>query len=414
MEDKLRADQWLFVLFVFTLPFATQFNILGAQCQLSDVMFLAAAIVWIISLAAKRTSLRPHWFYVCLAAYAVAVILSTVTSVDTSRSAVKLAGKLYLIGIAFLTINCVTSIDVFRRVKQVWLIGAGVVLLFNLLGIILFYLGWQDAPQNIVVHDGYGSLPPGNYPRLEGFFAYPAILCNFLSLTWMFALASRIEWLRSTRFWLFAAALFIVDAFTLTPGFGGIFFVTGIFLQEKLRAGPKQIYGRLAFASGLLIAAAFLIITSIALFPYKSEIAPSARVHAWQTAFETFLDYPMLGRGIGQPVANASFTDPSGTDRLLTDAHNTYISLLAESGIIGFAAFMSIVGFAVLNLIRWNPNGELCKTIRLCLLLAILDAFFYQSLTGSYEDMRHLWVLFGIGVAVGRLDTSPVTNQKYS
>ena len=40
------------------------------------------------------------------------------------------------------------------------------------------------------------------------------------------------------------------------------------------------------------------------------------------------------------------------------------------------------------------------KTIKFCLILALIDAFFYQSMTGSYEDMRHLWFLLGLAVGV--------------
>ena len=219
-------------------------------------------------------------------------------------------------------------------------------------------------------------------------------------------------WLRNRGFWLFAAALLIVDAFSLTPGLGGIFLATGYFLHERSKAGSNHSVGRLSFLSGLLIAAAFLVVTSISLFTYDPSgnqdtlldrgIVPSVRVYAWRSALATFLDKPLLGHGVGMPVANAAFTDPSGEGHLLTDAHNTYLSVLGETGLVGFVTFMTIVCFAVVGLIRWKPDSEAMKTIRLCLLLAMLDAFFYQSLTGSYEDTRHLWVLFGMAAVAGQ------------
>lgn len=413
MEDKLRAEQWLYLLFVFTHPFATPFHIFGAPLQVSDLLFLATAAVWFISVAARRTSIRWSGFYICLAAYAVAVTLSTITSVDPTRSSVKLAGKFYLIAVAFLTFNIVTSLGVLKRILQAWLIGAGVVLFCSLLGIILFYAGLRDPAQNIVVHPIFGSLPSGNYPRIEGLFSYPSVLCNFLAVTWVFALAVWSNgWLRTRWFWLFGITLLIVDAFTLTPGLGGIFLATCIFVGKKLKGG----FGRLALASGLLIATAFLFAASVTLFSYDAsgtrvpliggEISPSHRARAWQTAFETFLENPILGPGVGMPIANAQYTDPSGNAQLLTDAHNTYISLLGETGFLGFVTFMSIVFFVTFSLLRWKPESESIKTIWLCLVLAMLDAFFYQSLTGSYEDTRHLWVLFGTiaGVAFNELN----------
>ncbi|MFN0278477.1 MAG: O-antigen ligase family protein [Pyrinomonadaceae bacterium] len=415
-EDKLRVEQWLYCLFVFTLPFATPFNFLGAPLQSSDVMFLVTAVFWFISFAARRTKLRWSWFYLCLAAYAVAVTLSTITSIDPTRSSVKLAGKFYLIAVAFLTFNIISSIGVFKRVMQAWLLGASVVLFCSLLGIVLFYSGLRDAAQNIVVHPIFGSLPTGNYPRIEGFFSYPSILCNFLGVTWMLTLALWSNgWLRERVFWLFGIALFIVDAFTLTPGLGGIFLATGYFLREKIKSN----FGRLAFGSGLGIAAAFLLAACVTLFAYDSsgtriplldgEISISHRAQSWQTGFETFLQEPILGRGVGMPIANALYTDPSGNTQLLTDAHNTYISVLGETGLLGFLTFISLVCCVTFSLLRWKPENDSYKTIRLCLLLAMLDAFFYQSLTGSYEDTRHLWVLFGIIAAIKLMHNAECT-----
>ncbi len=404
METKLKAEQWLFVLFVFTLPFAASFNFFGAPVQISDLVFLATAIVWSIAFVTRRGTLRFDRFYVCLAAYAIAVTLSTITSDDPTQSSVKLAGKFLLIGIAFVTYNIVNSFAVMKRAVQAWLLSAGVMLFLCLLGVILFYAGLHDPAQNFVVHEGYGSLPPGNYPRIEGFFSYPAILCNFLAVTWMLMLSSRSAgWIRRPLFWPIAAALFIVDAFTLTPGLGGIFLATGIFLREKLTRRP----GRFAVASGLLIATAFLFVTTY--IPFTNNHARTARIDAWQTAFATFLHDPFLGRGVGMPVAYAQFTDPSGATRLLTDAHNTYLSLLGETGLVGFATFLSIVFVATWNLLDWKPAKESFKTIRLCLLLAMLDAFLYQSLTGSFEDARHIWVLFGMAAAAKLMQNGECT-----
>ena len=412
MGDKLRAEHWLFLLFVFTLPFAIPFKILGVPVQLSDLLFVAAAGVWLISFVRRRETFRFHRFYFFLAAYAVAVTLSTIFSVDPSRSSVKLAGKFLLIGIAFLTFNIVTSHAVLKRVMKAWLFGAGVVLFCSLLGIFLFYAGLRDAAQNFVVHEGYGSLPPGNYPRIEGLFSYPATLCNFLAITWMFALASWPNgWLRRALIWPLALSLLIVNAFTLTPGLGGIFLATGLFLREKF----KGALGRLAFASGLVIAVVVFFVTCVTLFPLEnSQMTPSPRVHAWRTSFKTFLENPLLGRGVGMPIANAQFTDPSGGTRILTDAHNTYLSVLGETGLAGFLTFMSIICFVTFSLFRWKPESVFSKTIRLCLLLAMLDAFFYQSLTGSYEDTRHLWVLFGVAATAGLMQNAQCTVEENS
>jgi O-antigen ligase len=164
-----------------------------------------------------------------------------------------------------------------------------------------------------------------------------------------------------------------------------------------------------ALAIGILISAVFLFLATFTFFAYSptgskipllsGEISSSHRAQAWSTSIETFLENPIAGRGVGEPVARALFTDPSGYPQKLTDAHNTYISVLAETGIVGFLAYFSIIGFVTIGLLRQAPLNNRQNAMKFCLLIALADAFFYQSLTGSYEDARHLWVLFGLAAA---------------
>ncbi len=414
MDNKIKPEQWLYVLFVITLPFPTlfQFGFLNVPLQLSDLVFAITAAVWAFAHVIRRATLRWSWFYIVLTAYAASMVLSAIASDDPTQSSTKLIGKLYLIGIAFLTFNVITSNSVLFRVLQGWILAAGIAIVFSLAGIVLFYLGFQDPSQNLVLHRVFGSLPPGNYPRIEGFFLYPAMFCNFLGVTWMFALlVASAGWLKARVFWWLGIGLFIVNAFTLTPGLGGIFLATGLFLREKVM-GQKPLLPPAVLAGSLLIGAAFFFAASITLFSYSPSgsqiplasgtVEPSHRARAWGTAFESFLQHPILGRGVGVPVARSEFTDPSGNRQLLTDAHNTYLSTLGETGLLGFLSFMGIAGFVTLSLFRWVPKGNTETTIRLCLLLALADAVFYQSLTGSYEDTRHLWLLFGVAAAVSQ------------
>jgi putative inorganic carbon (hco3(-)) transporter len=39
--------------------------------------------------------------------------------------------------------------------------------------------------------------------------------------------------------------------------------------------------------------------------------------------------------------------------------------------------------------------------------IAFLGAFAYQGLGGSFEDARHLWLLFGLLIASRRLEPQP-------
>lgn len=415
MNPKIRIEQYPFLLFAASLPFASvlQFRFYNYPVQIADILFLLAAAAWIAAFILKRRSIVRSPFYLFLAAYAIAVVLSTIFSANPAFSSIKLLGKLYLIGIALLSINSITTADDLKRVIQAWLVGAGVALVLSFVGLILFYAGFTDPSRNIVLHPIYGSLPPGNYRRIEGFFFYPAMLANFIGVTWMFLLlAFYANWLKARTVWIYAVVLFVVDLFTLTPGIGGIFITTGYVVAAYLRERGLKFLGGSAMIAGILIAAVFFITASITMFSFDPNgtampvshgaISPSHRAVAWQTAFETFLEDPVLGRGVGMPIANSQFVDPSGRGQILTDAHNTYLSLLGETGIVGFIAFMSIIAFLTFGLIKMRKEDTIWRTVSVFFFLALADAFFYQSLTGSYEDSRHLWVLFGAIAAIKR------------
>ena len=127
-----------------------------------------------------------------------------------------------------------------------------------------------------------------------------------------------------------------------------------------------------------------------------AEIKASHRAVAWETAFETFKQHPLLGRGVGTPVSSATYVNPSGRVETLTDAHNTYLSVAGESGILGILAFAGIIVFLLRGLLPLQLTGALDVVVKTYLLLALADAFLFQSLVGSFEDTRHLWVLFGM------------------
>jgi len=408
MPTSLKAEQWLYLLFVVTLPFASVLELVAytGSVQIADVVLLLAGVVWFALWLARKRSIVWSPAYLFLAAYAVAVTLSAIFSIRPEQSAVKLLGKFYLLAIVFLTINIVTSSGILKSVLRAWLIGSGIVILFGIVGVVTFYLGFTDPNQNLVLHPIFGSLPPGNYPRIEGFFNYPSLLCNYLSITAAFLVLSvSMEWLTKRIAIVFGIGLLVVDAFTLTPGLGGILLAAGIFVWAR---SERKIVSRLALSAGIFVAALAFFAASVTLFSHTTEgnsvpiatgeISRSHRAEAWRTSFQSFLQNPMLGRGIDVPVAESRFIDPSGNHQLLTDAHNTYLSVLAETGIAGFVAFAAFVVFLIAGLIGFRRSSNQWSGA-FVILIALFDAFFYQSLTGSYEDTRHLWAFFGVAAA---------------
>jgi putative inorganic carbon (hco3(-)) transporter len=119
----------------------------------------------------------------------------------------------------------------------------------------------------------------------------------------------------------------------------------------------------------------------------------------WRSALDTFRQHPVLGRGVGTGVAAVEFVAPSGNRHFLTDAHNTALSVAGETGLVGLITFGGVAAFLLAGLRPLGLNRGPEAAVRTCLAVALVDALFYQGLTGSFEDSRHLWALFGLVAA---------------
>lgn len=88
---------------------------------------------------------------------------------------------------------------------------------------------------------------------------------------------------------------------------------------------------------------------------------------------------------------------------MLTDAHNLFLSIAAQCGLIGLIGLAAIIAFVIARMARPSIGNSL-----ICFLLgaAFLDVFVYQGLGGSFEDTRHIWVLLGLFMAASRIDFS--------
>jgi O-antigen ligase len=399
----LRLAEWLLIALVFALPLVRPFNLSLFEFTLppSDFIFIVAAIVWVAALIAGQTEFRRSRFYLPLALYLSAMIVSTVLSEDVRRSAIKLAGETYLIGLAVLTFNLVTSIQILKRVMIAWLAGTFVTVLVGVAGVILFYAGVRSHYVNLAL-SGYGSLPPGNYPRIQALFDNMNMLCNYLNVSLVIALIAYLEgWLSRRVFLAFSFALWACAFFTFSPGLGGMF------LSAALWARMKDSGKRLGVIVASMLATAFFLAATISpvstgqrqfliLPSTQIRIEPSSRALTWQSSLETIRRHPVFGRGVGLEVADVTYLAASGFHQHLTDAHNVWLSVAGQEGIVGALALVSVVVF-LLKGIRWFKSNA---SIHASLAMAFIGAFLYQGLSGSFEDARHIWVLIGMLAAV--------------
>jgi O-antigen ligase len=409
-----RAALAALAVFVLAQPvFMPSLSIGGLRVIAADLLYAAAAAFLLASVAAGARPRRDRAF-LPLAFWLAAMALSALLSTEPRRSAFKLATELYLLSIPVAVVQLALGEAALKRLVHAWLAAAALVAALGLLALALFFL----APGHWLL--GYllnpkGTLPPGPYPRFNLSFTHPAMLGLYMSVSIMILLgAARAGWVSRRLAGVLLAAMLIAAAFSLTPGLGGLFLALGLWgwlTRRRERPGLARAF----LAAGVAAAIAMLGAASVTPFAYPTApflihlpvlgtLAPSARLLFWIDAARTFLAHPLTGQGLGTDPVSVLYQNPSGGRAVWHDAHQIWLSVAAQTGIVGLLAF----GWLTVQMLRrlaarpWSTEGP--GAIRTALALAWLQAWLWQGLVGSFEDSRCLWLLLGLTIAAFRLE----------
>ena len=138
----------------------------------------------------------------------------------------------------------------------------------------------------------------------------------------------------------------------------------------------------------------------------------TGRSDLWSIGVRMVQDKPATGVGLGNfEISSVHYLLEPGVvrrDEFIVDtpkaAHNTYLHMFAELGLVGGALFLSIIGFALLCVLRaarefarMDERGmELLARALLVALVGILTADFFIS----EQFSKQLWLLLGLGPAL--------------
>lgn len=373
MATRLRAllneppEFLLLLAYIATVPVMSFLHIrLGGQTLLlCDFVFVLVVLFWLPTIF--RRNLHPCYFDLFLLLYLGATLVSALVSGVGYVGVVKV---FYLVCVAGLTRRIVERSP--EAATTAWLAGTGVVVIGSLLGVTTFYLGWSSYVENPLLGH-YGSLPPGHYPRVTSLFFNANMLCNYL------VVAAALAWYRSYR--LLLAGIVDASLFTFSPGLGGMALVLGL--------SARRFRGAAALGITLaLLSLAAILVSPVALL--KSNLEPSGRVLTWTGALKDWAAHPLTGTGPGATTIDVHHRAPSGATLYLSDAHNVWLSVASQTGILGLAALLGLI----LRSVRKAPSR--LPGLRDALKVALVGAWLIHGLSGSLEDSRYLWVLVGM------------------
>jgi O-antigen ligase len=401
-----------FLCLVFSLGFdQLSFEVFGYPVVFTDIVFLIAATAWLVSAIADRKLPVWHGAFWLLFLYLLALTMSAAISVDRAVSIRQLPAEIYLVALAVMGASLVSSDVWLKRSIIAWLWGTAFACAVGLLTVLIFYAAPESSFLEYTTYH-YGAVPVGNYPRVTATFVSASMFCNYLNVGLVLTLlASKAHAISVRLAVILLAAIGVCSLFTFSIGLGGVVLAAGVW--SWLRSDDRKPLFKITVWTGCAVALAFLVVSFFALQPYPESgrfgtlplldipLIPSSRVLVWSEAAHTFIRDPWFGRGLGMPVTNVVFTNTDGSLSLLTDAHNTFLSVAAQSGLAALAALLLIV-FAVMR--SWKRAIGADRLVPTALGLAFLCSFIYQGLTGSFEEARHLWVLIGLYFAAEKID----------
>ncbi|MDL1894829.1 O-antigen ligase family protein [Anaerolineae bacterium CFX7] len=231
-------------------------------------------------------------------------------------------------------------------------------------------------------------------------------LVGFIFLTYLSTQTNRQWWLRLLT--VIGSAIVLVGvAFTLSRT-GFILAVTAIGLLLIQRTSRRQ-------RIGTVILLLVLVVGGIALpdtywqiiFSSMSDIQTGGgtiglRYGLWQAGFKMWLDHPLMGVGIGQfdnylPQYGAGLVP---TYHYNLGAHNLYISMLAETGLVGLLLFGGLIATVLRALFRAVRSLDTEKRALAQVWLMVLIVILVGGLTKHDQYDKLLWLIFGIGAAL--------------
>ena len=385
------------VSFVLTIGFGGIITGFVLNVSAADAI-LPVAIV--STLSSKANALVPsHVFTRAAMTYAVSLIAvegvslllasATQVSLDFAYGAaamLKMAMCLgYLLTFYQLSKRSVASGD--SRFLAVWSLTAFVISGLSIVG----YLLYQSGIPTPFTQDY----------RLVGTFDDPNLFSSYLVISFCILLMSRIV---DQKIWKTVAALTILAGMVLTGSravipamlFG---LLVAVFAARRERAARRQLW-RMVSAGMLFAAASFLVwnpidrLESVARIVTSDDtITSDGRIQLWSVAWKMWQEHPVLGVGIGQYRAVADQYVFGGVANI---AHNTYLSFLAETGLVGLVVFISLPLAIFIRVLRSRRHGNPFAP-----LLALgLAAVAVQAFTLNLENSRALWALIGISAAL--------------
>jgi putative inorganic carbon (hco3(-)) transporter len=279
-----------------------------------------------------------------------------------------------------------------------------------LFGLYQMMIGGYSAVYDVLypVQEEIRQIPPWE-GRITSFLEHYNGLAAYINLVVPFCLAFVLRGtdpaLRTLSRWCLALA---GVALLLTQSRGGLLAFAAMLMVSAYLLAPDR-KTRMRRLAVLLVAC--LLAAAVAGFFFQrlgeiDDFTAVSRLAIWGGAFTVFARAPVVGAGFGnlRPLMGGLLGLPEGW---MGDAHNLYLELLAESGLLGFMAFALLIACALRAARRCarQSRDEFARLIGIAVVTAVCGVLVHGTVDYLFHTTPQVAALFFLVLGILRAQT---------
>ncbi len=367
---------WLTLILIFTIPWEDSISIsIGTGSSITKLFGLGVAGFWFLTIVVEGRFLKPTIFHALVAFFFIWSILSYWWTSDIAYGYERVKTYAQMFILLLVVWEMLQKPDELKAGMQAYLLGAFVLIVSSIYN----YLHGMAAVSYEVRFSATGV----NAVDLALF------LLLGLPMAWhLFIHTSKRNWiLKYINLAYLPLAVFTV---LLTASRTSLFAAVPALI---FIAWPKRLdAGRILLTLIILVFSAVLLraLLPASIFERLSSAATSissadigGRVSLWEATVWVFTQHPFFGSGSG-----------SLSPLIGSLAHQTFLSVLAETGLIGFFLFIGVLIYVFLQILKL-PEGYLG------LWLSTFCVWCIGVLSLSFEFRKITWLLFTFMIIQG-------------
>jgi O-antigen ligase len=370
---------WLSLVFVFTIPWEEVVR-LGSFGTIGRLVGVLLAGFWVFTVVATNKIRKPHPFHAIFFLFIVWHVLSVLWTIDVNGTVGRLQAYIQLVVMVYIIWDLYITPTAVMRGLQAYVLGAYVAigsLMSNYFAGTQVYYGRFSATgfdaNNIGIIMALGVAPAWYLATVKSQSKITTLLklVNYIYIP-SAVLATLLTGSRGALLAISFALLFVISGLTRLGLFSRIavivLFIGALFVLQPLI--PLETLQRLGTTRDSIEARDL-----------------NGRYHIWEEGFSAFRERPLLG------VGSFAFRASTDTGKV---AHNSFLTILVEVGLVGFGLFAIIMAITVYHAIQH-------KKWEAALWLVILVTLVIGISSLNWAHRKQLWLFPSFVVASASL-----------